>query len=71
MASCGAFVRGRTYNVINVASFLVYSSFPLFHARMPNYSQQVHPQAEDRTPSPEVSLSTRTSPSKLVKVSPP
>lgn len=36
---------------------------------MPNSSQQVHPQAEARTPSPEVALSTRTSPSKLVKVS--
>ena len=44
-------------------------SFPLFCARMPNSSRQVHPQVENQTPSPEISLSTRTSPSKLVKVS--
>ena len=46
-----------------------HSSFPLFRARMPNSSQQVRPQLENQTPSPEIALSTRTSPSKLVKVS--
>ena len=42
--------------------------FPLFHAQMPSSSQQVNLH-RSWTPSPEVILSTRTSPSKLVKVS--
>ena len=42
--------------------------FPLFHAQMPSSSRQVNLHGS-RTPSPEVVLSTRTSPSKLVKVS--
>ena len=68
MSSCGAFIqRGH----IKLPSFLVIfhttsHPFPLFHAKMPSTSQQVD---ENRTLSPEVVLSTRTSPSKLVKVS--